>query len=149
MSRDLQEIVASELIKLRLLTQNHLTFFNFSEDYVPPLVQRSACAVSLHSFYTGIERIFVNIAKHSGQKQIKGYEYHAQLLNSMQSTSTERPRVISDELKEKLKDYLGFRHRFRHSYDFELEWSQMRGLVIELNGTFGQFERDQCVPGFS
>ena len=39
-----------------------------------------------------------------------------------------RNAVLQKELTEPLKDYLGFRHVFRHSYGYELDWLRLNPL---------------------
>ena len=43
-----------------------------------------------------------------------------------------RPRVISDELYLILEDFRGFRHKFRHSYSYELDWEKERIVALKL-----------------
>lgn len=38
--------------------------------------------------------------------------------------------VLSNEICEELKEYLGFRHFSRHTYAFDLDWFLMKDLVI-------------------
>ena len=53
---------------------------------------------------------------------------------------SKRPAVINSHLLEQLQQYLGFRHRFRNLYGFELEWARMEILVDELVPTFKEFK---------
>ena len=39
-----------------------------------------------------------------------------------------RNAVLQKELTEPLKDYLGVRHVFRHSYGYELDWLRLNPL---------------------
>jgi len=45
--------------------------------------------------------------------------------------------VISVETGDKLDGYLGFRHFYRHSYSYFLEWSQLEKLIYPLAKTLG------------
>jgi len=40
--------------------------------------------------------------------------------------------VLTVEMAHRLADYLGFRHFYRHSYSFYLEWEEMEKLVTPL-----------------
>ena len=51
-----------------------------------------------------------------------------------------RRAVISEELREKLRDYLDFRHFFRQSYSFQFNWEKMAYLVENLEETFEAVE---------
>jgi len=86
----------------------------------------------LHDFYTGIEKIFQEIAKRLDGGLPKGERWHIELLESMAKSRETRPPVISDELKEQLKEYLGFRHLFRNIYGIELKWDKLKDLLIRL-----------------
>jgi hypothetical protein len=46
-----------------------------------------------------------------------------------------RPAVIDEPLRARLKDYLDFRHFFRHAYGYTLEWSQLRWKAERLSTT--------------
>lgn len=39
-----------------------------------------------------------------------------------------RKSVLPHDLEEPLKEYLGFRHVFRHSYGYELDWERLNPL---------------------
>ena len=43
-----------------------------------------------------------------------------------------RPAVIDDELYCLLDDFRAFRHKFRHSYAFELDWEKERMVAGKL-----------------
>lgn len=44
-----------------------------------------------------------------------------------EETKSRNP-VLQKELTEPLKDYLRFRHVFRHSYEYELDWLRLNPL---------------------
>ena len=95
-----------------------------------------ALAALLHSFYTGIENIFKRISATLDNGPPGGPFWHVELLNSMTRCTTSRPAVISHELCKTLRQYLDFRHVFRHAYAFDLQWSKMAPLVSECRMTF-------------
>lgn len=53
-----------------------------------------------------------------------------------------RGDVISAELARKLADYLGFRHFYRHSYSFFLEWGELEKLVTPLREVWAQVKEE-------
>jgi hypothetical protein len=94
----------------------------------------------LHDFYSGIEKIFLQIAQEIDQSAPKAENWHRLLLEQMTlPLRGRRPPVISTELASKLQQYLAFRHRFRNLYGFELEWGRMEELVRALPGTLEEF----------
>ena len=61
--------------------------------------------------------------------------WHADLLESMCNPTADRSAVIDDVLRAHLKNYLDFRHVFRHAYTFELNWSRMAPLALGMEET--------------
>jgi HepT-like protein len=100
--------------------------------HTPDLVELTAIASVLHSFYNGVENIFLSIAKGVDQHVPSGAQWHRDLLLQTTEATTKRRGVISAEFMPQLADYLGFRHFYRHSYSFFLDWEEMKSLVISL-----------------
>ncbi len=93
-------------------------------------IELSAAAAFLHSFYSGIENLFRRITIELDDELPRSGDWHRQLLRSMAQSTTHRPRVISDEFQQQLKEYLQFRHLFRNIYTFRLSWERMEPLVL-------------------
>lgn len=106
------------------------------------LVEMTAMASVLHSFYNGLENIFLSIAKGLDQGVPVGAQWHRDLLVQMIQETANRSSVISAELAQKLADYLGFRHFYRHSYSFFLEWSELEKLVTSLPEVWDQAKKE-------
>jgi hypothetical protein len=97
----------------------------------------------LHDFYTGIEKIFENIAKEIDQRVPMGEEWHSELLHQMTlDIPGLRPPVISAATEKKLREYLGFRHLFRKRYGFELDWEKMKKLLIKIPQVLAHLEQE-------
>lgn len=99
----------------------------------PDLVEISAIASLLHSFYNGIEKIFEFIAIDLDGSLPQGASTHKKLLIQMAQGNEKRDALISEEIVSQLVQYLGFRHFFRHSYSFQLDWNKMKPLVDDIN----------------
>lgn len=91
----------------------------------PDLVEITAMASVLHSFYGGLESIFLRVAKRIDQSVPAGAHWHRDLLVQMTGVSLNRESVLSVETSEKLDSYLVFRHFYRHSYSYFLEWDKI------------------------
>lgn len=91
-----------------------------------------AVAAVLHSFYGGLENIFQRIAKRIDFQLPPSEQWHTGLLDQMTSATDKRPRLLSTETATLLKDYLQFRHFFRHNYLFVLEHERLEKLVRPL-----------------
>jgi len=50
--------------------------------------------------------------------------------------------VISEPLRDRLKDYLNFRHLFRSAYSFLLQWDRMTPLVLDCQNALEQLEAE-------
>ena len=108
----------------------------------PDLVEVTATASVLHSFYNGLENIFQIIGKRIDNTALQGEQWHKRLLSEMAKQTEKRHAVISEDLKEKLVEYMGFRHFFRHSYSFFLEWDELKRLVLPLGDIWSQVKKE-------
>ena len=50
----------------------------------------------------------------------------------MAESASNRGPALTSETVYRLADYLGFRHFYRHSYSFHLEWEELEKLVTPL-----------------
>ncbi len=96
-----------------------------------PNYDRAAVGYLLHSFYNGCENIFRLIAGFF-ENDLVSPVWHRDLLRRMLlDVEGYRPRVIDEDLFRLLDDFRAFRHRFRHSYSFELDWERERLVVAK------------------
>lgn len=98
----------------------------------PDFIEMAALASSLHSFYNGIEKIFIIIAKSIDNQFPSGQKWHHELLNEMKTDTNNRENVISNETFNSLRKYLLFRHYYRHSYSWRLKWDEFSELIFDL-----------------
>lgn len=108
----------------------------------PDNVEIRAAASTLHAFYNGVENIFSAIAR-----QIDGLfpgddRWHLSLLRSMSELSGKRQSVVTEPLRKSLEKYLAFRHFYRHSYGFVLDWKQIKPLCDDLHETYTRFKNE-------
>lgn len=97
----------------------------------------------LHDFYTGVEKIFENIAKEVDRRIPMGEEWHSDLIHQMTlEVPGLRPSILSAPTEKKLREYLGFRHLFRKRYGFELDWRKMKKLLGNLPQVLLALEND-------
>ena len=113
----------------------------------PELIELSALSAMLHTFYTGIENLFKRVAVQIDGGLSGSDQWHSRLLESMTETTAHRPAVISESLRNTLRGYLSFRHVFRHAYSFELRWTKMAELVLEVERTLRLLEEE--ITGFA
>ena len=108
------------------------------EQQPPDLVQVTALASVLHSFYNGLESIFVAIAKEVDHTVPAGDRWHRELLEQMGAATEFRDAVLPSPLKSQIQNYLAFRHYYRHAYSFFLRWEELRELVLPLTAVWDQ-----------
>jgi hypothetical protein len=144
-SHDLDALIAAELQQLRMLIEPRRPLIERSLRGPVELESLDALSALLHSAYTAMERILVHMAKRGSEYetvQAKVFMWHSVLLNTLAAPTDKRPAIITEELHDHLKAYLGFRHVFRHAYLHELQWNKMRGLVENLDEVIGLFESE-------
>ena len=131
----LKEEITLELNNLeRLVDEAKVVRENLSAE--PSSVELRAFGSMVHDFYTSCERIFERIAVHLGPGLPVGETWHILLLRSMESEiEGTRPALLDHKLALRLLDYLRFRHLFRHTYGYELEWDKLQVLVDRLEDT--------------
>lgn len=109
----------------------------------PDLIELTAAASVIHSFYNGVENIFLTIAKRIDEQTPLGLQWHRDLLKQMNSKVKNREyQVISESTLTQLIEYMGFRHFYRHSYSFVLKWSEMKRLILNIEDTWVMVKTD-------
>ena len=107
----------------------------------PDFIETRAAGSIIHDFYCGVEKIFKRIAIYINHELPKGDDWHTELLLQMaHPTETTNTAVISQELLEKLKEYLRFRHLFRNIYGFELRWERFKNLSLSAQAVLSELK---------
>jgi hypothetical protein len=129
--QELQPVV----MRVQLLTQKALA--NNDDGYW------DGVALNLHSFYTGLERIFEDIARSVEGSLPQGRNWHADLLRQMTSEIADlRPTVIRPAARACLEEYRGFRHIVCNVYALNLRPARVRELADMLPECFASLEAD-------
>jgi predicted nucleotidyltransferase len=120
--------IQNELHNLERVVEE-LTEFLQDAPVKPPKIQIQGTAKYLHDFYNGVERIFERIAVRLDEDVPAGFNWHTLLLQRMgQPFGSRRSAVIDRPLEIELSEYLRFRHLFRHTYGYDLEWERVQEL---------------------
>lgn len=132
-SRQVADLLADlqvERGKLQLLLE---TLGRLQRDWDQPEGAQDRCdaaALRLQSFYTGIERCFVQIVRVLNGGPPDGADWHRRLLERMGVGTESRPAVLDAPTVKGLGELLRFRHVVRHLYAYELENEQVHRLLL-------------------
>ena len=129
MDNSLKTKINFEISKIDDLVKKSSPLLEKCKKQEPDFIELNAIGSVLHSYYNGLESIFKLIYKSSEEKPLSGTIWHSELLNYIFSKTD----ILDQKLFTDLKDYLGFRHVFRHSYSFELNWDRVKSLFLGLN----------------
>ena len=88
-----------------------------------------AAALRLQSFYTGIERCFVQIVRVLNGGPPDGADWHRRLLERMGVSTELRPALLDATTVAGLAELMRFRHVVRHLHAYELERDQLLRLL--------------------
>lgn len=134
--------ISFEIGQIDELLESYSELLKRTQTETPNLVEITALASVLHSFYNGLENIFLTVAKKIDQKVPKTTQWHRDLLTQMTKTTSKRGQVLTTDTANGLADYLGFRHFYRHSYSFFLEWDELNKLVGPLDETWKRVKKE-------
>lgn len=102
-----------------------------------------SAALSLHDFYSGLERIFHYIASSVDVSVPAGHEWHRELLRQMSLEIPKlRPVILSQESVNMLSEYLAFRHVVRNVYAFQFDAVRVERLVNGLPSVISKVKAD-------
>ena len=100
-------------------------------------------ALNIHSFYSGLERLFEKISYAVDGYMPKGVNWHQELLNQMAlEIPNVRPAVISEKTRNQLDTYRGFRHVVRNVYTYHISADKMKPLAKGIRPLFKQIEKE-------
>lgn len=126
------EPIRFEISQIDKLLHVYRDILDRTDKEAPGLVECTAIASVLHSFYNGNENICLVIAKKFDKNVPEGSHWHASLLNQMRAATVHRQPVLSERSHDRIAEYLGFRHLFRHVYPFRMEWERLEEPVQSL-----------------
>ena len=93
-------------------------------DAEPNALYASHLSHLTHSFYNGFEKCLLFILTIRDLPKPSGNEWHRQLIEQFQNELV--------DVMDTLKDLRGFRHVFRHTYYYELEFDQVKDVAIGI-----------------
>lgn len=103
----------------------------------------NSVALNLHTFYSGLERIFELVAVELDGTRLGGERWHIELLKQMTlDLPNVRPPVLSVETATRLDEYRKFRHLIRNIYTTSLIPAEMEKLVSLLPSLWQQVQQE-------
>lgn len=139
-------IIRRECIELDRLVETCLNRYHKRDEFArsgTEEVLADSLATCLHSFYTGMERIFEIIVRDIDGAKSSGPEWHREVLAAVSVEKPGlRPPVISDESFDYLENYRAFRHLFRHLYTHRLEPDRIFRLIKDLGTAWQSVKKD-------
>lgn len=91
---------------------------------------RNSAAYHLHNIYNALENSFRQVSRSFENHITQPERWHRELLEKMFLDLTPiRPALLSPGSRSLLLDLTGFRHLFRHAYEFELDTDKLAGLL--------------------
>lgn len=94
-------------------------------------------ALNLHGFYSGLERVFVQIARRIDQDVPTDNAWHVTLLTQMETEAPNvRPAILSRQSHHALDELRRFRHLVRNVYTHNLVAGKMQAMIELLPQTW-------------
>ena len=100
-------------------------------------LELAGVAALLHNFYNGVENILKQTFISQNIVVPESKTWHKELLEEAVSK-----KILSEECKKHLGEYLAFRHFFSHAYAIDLYSEKMEPLVKNSKEVFSIFRKE-------
>ncbi len=128
---ELRERVLAEKENVELSLTNLIEAMSRKERTV---IELTAAASFVHNVYNGIENILKQVLAARSIEVARAGAWHQELLKRAVAE-----KVVSNELAQELKEYLGFRHFFVHGYGFMVTEEPLQDLASRLPAVWARF----------
>ncbi len=96
----------------------------------PGRAELDSLGFALHNIYNALENSFTQISLTFENHVRDSSRWHRELLEKMfLDLGALRPAVLADSARPLMTDLLGFRHLFRHAYEFTLDAAKTEALL--------------------
>lgn len=145
----LRERIAVELADVRRAADKAIAAYHQAErDSRHTTFFLDSVAINLHTFYSGVERIFEGIARELDGGLPAGPTRHRELLTQMiLDVPGLRPAVVRRETAQALAEYMRFRHLVRNLYTWNFETQKLADLVAGLPQVLADLQTDLTAFG--
>lgn len=91
----------------------------------PSRENKIVLAEILVNYYTALETLFLRISQ-AFENSLSSSRWHADLLDKMTlEIAGIRPRLLSDEARDNLRELMRFRHFKRYYLEFDYDWDKL------------------------
>jgi len=142
LDNNLREKIEHEISRINELFNSGKSLLDLCKLKEPDFIESSAAGSFLQSFYNGIESIILLIFKGMGENTPNNLHWHKELFEKAFEPTEKRSAIFKEEYKEKLAEYLAFRHFFRHSYGSEFDWKRLKPLMKGVEKLWKKLEKD-------
>ena len=142
MDNNLKKKIEHEISRINGLFASGNLLLDLCKLKEPDFVEASASGSFLQSFHNGIESIILLIFKGIGEKIPNDLQWHKKLFEMAFESTEKRQTLFKNKYKEQLAEYLSFRHFFRHSYGFEIDWKRLKPLINDVEDLWKELEKD-------
>lgn len=131
--QEVAERIHGELSDLEWVVRRALRAWSQAQKEPGEQAYLDSVALNLHSFYSGLERLFELVARHVDRELPTGETWHRDLLEQMtRDLADVRPAVIGHANGSALDEFRRFRHLVRNVYTMNLAPDRMTGLLSTL-----------------
>jgi hypothetical protein len=141
-SANVKDMINDSILDIDTLFDTYELLFDHVKQKAPDAIELAAIATVIHSFYNGIENVFLLISKNIDKHTPSTDRWHKELLTQMATYTDKRIPVISENSLENLAQYMQFRHFFRHAYSFQLSWDKTSPLVENIQTVWYQTKNE-------
>jgi serine phosphatase RsbU (regulator of sigma subunit) len=130
----LASVIAADLTALDQLQRELNELQKSLAVSTPTFRDLAAAGYVLHNVYNALENTFEQISRTFENHINDRTQWHRELLSKIcLKIPGIRPAVIAVDARHVLGDLLGFRHVFRHAYDYNLNADRIRLLIRDWN----------------
>jgi hypothetical protein len=138
----IKEKIEHEVLRIKKLFDSGKSLLDLCKIKEPDFVEASAAGSFLQSFYNGVESITLLILKAIKEDIPNDSHWHKKLFEKTFEASEKRTAIFRIDYKEQFSEYLSFRHYFRHSYGYEIDWERLKPLINNVEEMWKILEED-------
>lgn len=135
---ELATLVAEIETSLAVISKIEAYYQEFSTGLLnrenPTRENRIVLAEILVNYYTALESLFLRVSQ-AFENNLDAARWHADLMEKMTlEIEGVRPRLISDQTRDALRELMRFRHFKRYYLEFDYDWDKLQFLEKKFNG---------------